>query len=344
MRQVKVLRKGHTPRHTLLGLNGVVEFKLRTVTYLHIGSGKSLSTIPKSLVSAVAGAETLENLIKSLSADYVSAPECMETLRYGDRLCVPGSSIKGVIRSRLELLSSDGKLSESCFRVDRSRALREPLPKGTPGWRHTHIWWDAPSEIRGPPCNPTAMGGYSLCTICDIFGAPGVSSRVFFGNACTASHVVTEVKALDHGECLELIPPNTVLEGEFGFVNLRRDELGLVLLGMGARLDGSFTEILMGRSKYRTRTLSNGKHVELGRVRFSVNRVTFYRHHGVGGEELLELDNVLSKCSKESYKVVCEGEAITALISVLIKDAINKHRVFKKALSFSEVSRKKGLR
>ncbi len=334
---LSVIRGALVDRSSLGGLTGTAYISVTTKSYLHIGSGKELIALDPEIVDVVLRSKSLAEVVRYLRTLRGASvgSKCFEFVRYGGKLCIPGSSIKGLIRSRLELLAKPINNSiESCFRVPSPPITTKP-PKGVHGWRHVRIWWDAPAQDRRPTCNPLQEGYIELCVVCNIFGAPGVASRVFFSNACCTSDVKTVKKVLDYGECLELVPPNTVFKGSFSFRGLRLEELGLILIGAGAREDGGFNEVLMGKSKYRLRRLG-GKSIELGRVLFSINAFRFRKYL----ELPKELNNIISKCRYEDSVIICEGDIARELISHLVKLAKSKYRSFKEATQFSEVVRK----
>ncbi len=340
---VNVIKEPFTGRDVLVGLTGVISYELVTRSYIHVGSGRSILGVSKDLANAVKRANILEDALRIFKLPQYREGvrfTCLELVRYGGKVCIPGSSIKGVVRSRLELLSSPiNDRVESCFRVVDSPPMQVQPPQGSQGWRHARIWWDAPSQERVSTCNPLE-GDYSLCVICDIFGAPGVASRVFFSNACS-DKVEVETKVLDYGECLELIPPNKSFLGELSFTSLKPSELGLVLLGMGAGSDGTFKEILLGKSRYRIRRAREGSKLELGRVVFKLRSIKL-RDYSLS--EYLsnepKLKEILSKCSRSNYSIICRDEVLNELISELVRKALTKFKTFSKADTFSEVRRK----
>ena len=342
VRRLSVIKRPYTGRDSLAELTGTINYELITKSYIHVGSGRAVLGVSKELVNTTSKAITLEEALRNIKSLRSSvSTTCLELVRYGDKVCIPGSSIKGIVRSRLELLSSPTNNEvESCFRVVASPPMLNPPPSGSQGWRHARIWWDAPSQDRVSSCDPLSTGDYSLCVICNIFGAPGVASRVFFGNACTEGKVRILTEVLDHGECLELIPPNTMFLGEFSFTNLKPEELGLVLIGMGAKSDGSFTEILLGKSKYRLRETPSGTKVELGRAVFRLRRIEL-RDYSISKYSLDSgLTRLLSKCLKSEYSLRCEDDALNDLIKELVRRTLNTFKTFSKAESFSEVRRK----
>ncbi len=176
---------------------------------------------------------------------------------------VPGSSIKGALRSIVEAVTA------SCISV--SRVDRRLLPN--------------PSAAR--LCRPEA-----ICPACSLFGTMSRLARISLddalltnGETATMSYRLPPLyrpragqaprtyfdsrrlykgrkfyfhgKRADHtaGASVEVIPEKSVLDGKLQFENLRASELGLLFFAMG--LDGSFCPMLGG-----------GKPVCLGSVQF----------------------------------------------------------------------------
>lgn len=325
-RQVTIRRKvGYTNRFNLNGLTGVLKLGLHVLNYTHLGLGKLKLVIKdKAQVIRIVSMpfdQAARHAVNVLSYDY------FETVRYGKRVCIPGSSIKGAVRSRIELSSiAYNNTNDFCFSVQG----RPPIPPpqvGQHGWRHFKIWDPAVYELRDT-CNPESTGVYDLCVGCDMFGAPGVASRVFFGNFCVDGDVTGNLD-LDYGEKLEVIKPCTVLEGEISFHGLSLDEFGILLIGLGWCPNiNDFKPILMGKSKYRVRTTSAGTKVVLGRVKFEAR-------------ELKVLTEYLTKdiTSKIAIKEVIRGDELKELFNIAVKEAVNKYPSLRNAPCFSEAEK-----
>ncbi|RLI81297.1 MAG: hypothetical protein DRP01_11050, partial [Archaeoglobales archaeon] len=133
-------------------------------------------------------------------------------------------------------------------------------------------------ESRIPPCDytdPESVGG--VCVLCDIFGAPGLASRVEFGTFTLMgdSRNFLEVLELDHGESVKAVKPGAVFEGSLSF-RLHSFELGLLFVGMGFR-DGKWNPMLLGKSKYRVRSSQHNR-CRFGRVVFELEAIAFSKH------------------------------------------------------------------
>ncbi len=344
MKRLRVRREAFTGRDVVGRLTGRAEFRVVVAdsSYLHIGSGDFTVKIgeDEELAKIVHGSRSLEEVLRYANQRVVSAGQlCMGLVKYSGVPCIPGSSIKGMVRSRLELINEPiGNTVDSCFRVVSTAPMTKRPSQGVHGWRHAWIWWDAPSQDRGLPCNPLSTGDYSVCKLCDIFGAPGISSRVFFGNACAKGDVRTVTKVLDHDECLELVPPGTVFSGEFSFINLSPEELGLVLIGMGAGSKGVFKDVLMGKSKYRVRRLAGGREIELGRVRYELVSLVLTSRLKRNLPRFFK-----EKCLSKGHMMICNEATIKDVVAHLVAEAVNAYPGFRRALTFSEVNVKYGI-
>jgi len=166
--------------------------------------------------------------------DIPEAPLVKAHVRSGGRPVVPGSSLKGAIRSIVEAISP------SCVRITRVR--RNQLPRNTSGCRDER----------------------NLCVACRMFGSLGYQGQVRFSDAVLQEGLATrwtEMPALYaprsranvyfergqvkgrkfymHGQSaigdtpVEVCPPGAVLEFTVQFENLRPAELGLLLVASG---------------------------------------------------------------------------------------------------------------
>jgi CRISPR/Cas system CSM-associated protein Csm3 (group 7 of RAMP superfamily) len=151
--------------------------------------------------------------------------------RSNGRLCIPGTSLKGAVRSIVEAISA------SCVRQVRRE---ETLPR------------------MYEPCRDPG----NLCPACRIFGTTGFRGRVCFADAFPRGNVTTEVvkigelwgprrsegrKFYRNGEAavfsdrkpeknrrfLEVVPEKTRFETTLFFENLEEGELGLLGYAMG---------------------------------------------------------------------------------------------------------------
>ena len=267
MLRVSPIRLLPRPRNVVSGLVGALRVAISTCSkardtfdsYLHVGSGQSpLKTDEKTLREILArhgltslAMERVEFEIDRLSFNIVS-----------NRPAIPGSSVKGNIRSRLELsfVARSGRV-RSCF--TRATRFRGEPRIGSQGWRHFRIWRRSLIEDRGAPCDLTRAG--SVCLVCDIFGTAGLGALVDFSDF-VAEDVELVTLELERGIKLLAAPPSSTFQGRMSFRNLQPEELGLLLIGMGLREFRVGRPVLLGRLKYR----KDIQGYKFGRVRYSV--------------------------------------------------------------------------
>lgn len=244
-------------------------------SYLFISSGSSkpiikdldelLKLIPDVSKASLGLAEKVASSVPP-RWDYVDPMSVFNGHRYLPY--IPGSSLKGAIRSRVEML-----LSSSCFRVGY-QPLREP-PRHGHGWRHAKIWKPEGVSVavvrRPPPCDLNRSE--DVCPVCDVFGAPGLASRVLFGSFMPVDFQLDDLD-LDHNERVKAVKQGSVFRGSIHF-SLKLQELGLLFIGMRLHED---RPILLGKSKYRLRLrLPSREQVVFGRAKIGLDAIKLAR-------------------------------------------------------------------
>ncbi|MEM0049614.1 MAG: RAMP superfamily CRISPR-associated protein [Candidatus Bathyarchaeia archaeon] len=319
--KVKVLRRKPKVRSGFGDLCGVIYATLTADSYVHVGSSE-IFTVNENLLAKLI--KSGERNIKRL----LQAVELRERIPFnvsGGRPVIPGSSIKGNIRSRLELSfrPKDGYV-RSCF-IRASRPLiKEPL-KGTSGWRHFKIWGKVLFEDRESPCDFTRMG--KVCLICDLFGTAGLKSLIDFGDFVGEGDArdMLEPLSLEYGINLLAAKPGSKFNGRILFHNLSPSELGLLFIGMKVG-----KSVLLGRLKYRH--VVSGK--TFGKARYDVKAIEFLRESRdfevgglrikggdrIEGEELDKLINGLMSLANEEFK-----DEIVDVDEVAIVERISKY-------------------
>lgn len=308
-------------------LTGVVSLSCTNLEYLHVGTGKLLLNIKSTdrLKEIVIRSRNYKEFYSKVSRHLnLVSYDYNSTLKLGSKYCIPGTTIKGSCRSRLELLTVNKHNKTPCCFIKSSVISKEPQ-RGQHGWRHFNLWKPATYEIRAP-CDATKSS--NVCITCDLFGTSGLASRVYFGNMYSKQVKVYSL-TLDHNEKIEAIAPNSEFEGEISFYNLQPWELGLVLIGLGAKRDGSFTPILLGKSKYREREVVDcvenksliGKKITFGKVLFSIKGLSFKVN-----EKILELEEKLKLKVEgdELFHEILDKNEIQKLIKYFVEQAVNE--------------------
>lgn len=200
-------------------LSGMLKLRLVTVDPLFIGSGF----------------QELEN------GQFVR-----QTLTEHGRPVIPGSGLKGAVRQICRAVSSSCVPQES-WKSQEAQRWRKPEKPGRTQFQ----------------CEPRQD---HACIVCDLFGKMGWCSKVFFSDLVAESEKTAIFRAAqqfaphpdaekyldDNGfhaykfyrtvidevtkpqkDLLRAVPPGTVFTGEITYRNLDRQELGLLLFGLG---------------------------------------------------------------------------------------------------------------
>ena len=282
--------------------------------FLHIGSGAAELVYDRERIrKLVRASRNIQELIRHISNNPdVLKVEHLDVVKYAGEPYIPGTSLKGMVRARLELsFSAVNNTVKACF----TRASQSIPAPGTPDWVHFSLWQPAILELRGRICDLTK--GRRACVVCDLLGAPGLASRVYFGNLRRESGELVRLEVRYHRgveKLLAMEPGSRFTEGEVAFRSLSEAELGLLLVGMGFTDQGDSVPVLMGKNKYEVMRVIDsdppkwrGKKVRFGAVRFHVE-----------GLRLLEISE--GELSLRSL----EGEELKKFIASCVKKALNE--------------------
>lgn len=282
-RLVSVVRSTPRPRDRYEGLVGRIDMSITSMSYLSISSSQLRFRIDEPevahIVKRMVGKPTkyvISEVEKLIEADYIPFTQI------GGKPAIPGSSVKGNVRARIELsLKPTNGSIRSCF-IKTTHNVKEPLV-GSQGWRHWKIWRGSVEIERGVPCDYTSQ--QNVCLICDIFGTSGLAGLVEFSEFM-ADNVQLENLNLEHGVKITAAKPGSRFNGFITFRNLRTEELGLLLIGMRVLKTREGHPVLMGRLKYR----KSGGLYKLGRVNFTIDAITLSKYSTeltVGGITLM---------------------------------------------------------
>lgn len=266
---VRVVRGPPRPRDCYSGLVGRLDVSIVAVSHINVSSTQFSLKVGEEgirrMVEKVLGKprrQVIEEIARILEADYTPF------IHVGGRPTIPGSSVKGNVRSRIELSMKPRRgLIRSCF-IKTSHKVREP-PEGSHGWRHWRIWKGSIEAERGVPCDYVKQRGQGVCLVCDLFGTSGLAGLIEFGEFI-GEKVELENLALDYGIKLVAAKPGSSFSGSITFKNLKPEELGLLLIGMRILEGPEGNFVLMGRLKYR-KTVGTYK---FGRIRYVMKSMT----------------------------------------------------------------------
>lgn len=246
-------------------LSGVVELVLQAVDDLHVGSGSG------EIFDDRNGPLLARSMMLNTRGGTVLVP------------VVPGSSLKGVVRTLVETVAGGCGDIRGCGRCVScgmfGHAGRESSFAGRVGFDDAEPVGDAETGLRWLPMprRPLQQSGRR------VYSQPELAVR---------------------GEVpYEVIPSGTELRGRMSVTNLREDELGLVLRAMGA--DGSL-QIRLG----------GGKFGGLGRCQIRVTGARLRRGYRRPGIEVLDeaATVVLVKRAVEAYYLDARANAVLGQI------------------------------
>jgi CRISPR/Cas system CSM-associated protein Csm3 (group 7 of RAMP superfamily) len=293
-------------------LSGTLELTLRTLTPVHVGSGYS-------------------DFIKAGDQEYLAALQASKPVREADavrrRYLIPGSSIKGAVRSLVEAIT------RSCIRITQGRH-RPYIPQGYGG----------------------CMSVNDLCIACRLFGAQDYQGHVSFEDAVAPKGSLVLLgtpllwtparggrglpprylerdrakgrKFYRHARPPSGVDPRACIKSDaelplrIHFLNLSEAELGILLTALGQHPDYRFPIKLGG-----------GKPVGLGSVQIILNRVTLLQGADslkatgrLGQARTLEgsdLNAFIERCANAADELI-DGDALGALESILDKAGLQE--------------------
>nr|8BMW_J Chain J, CRISPR-associated Cas7 paralog (Type III-D) [Saccharolobus solfataricus] len=243
-----IRRSNYTPRNEK-GLEGVIELQLNVVSdYLHVGSGKYDVEVMRSVSD-----------VKRLVEDYLSGgnkriPNNVDQyfsmvaflmVRNKDNVVIPGSTIKGMVRSRLEL-----SVPGSCYIVTghstSSSAVYKRIFNPDPNRGSDRF------DVNKFP---------QVCPVCDLLGNMGLASRVSLSDFVMTSGKVDYVNV--KGRDYEVVTKGSIFAGKVLYKSLKPVEIGMLLYGFGFVKDCNGSKVmLLGRFKFSDK--------RFGRVKFSL--------------------------------------------------------------------------
>jgi hypothetical protein len=286
-------------------LSGTLELTLHTLTPVHVGLGYS-------------------DFIKAGNQEYLAALQASKPIREEGttrrRYLIPGSSLKGAVRSLMEAIT------RSCIRITQGRH-RPYIPQGYGG----------------------CMSVNDLCIACRLFGAQDYQGHVSFEDAVAPKGSLVLLgtpllwtparggrglppryldrdrakgrKFYRHARPPSGADPRACIKSgaelplRIHFLNLSEAELGVLLTALGRHPDHPFPIKLGG-----------GKPVGLGSVQIILNRVTLLQGADalkatgrLGQSQTLvgdALDKFTTRCAQAADKLI-DGDALGELESIL---------------------------
>jgi CRISPR/Cas system CSM-associated protein Csm3 (group 7 of RAMP superfamily) len=234
-------------------LSGTLELTLHTLTPVHVGLGYS-------------------DFIKAGNQEYLAVLQASKPVREADavrrRYLIPGSSIKGAVRSLVEAIT------RSCIRITQGRH-RPYIPQGYGGCMSVndlciacrlfgaqdyqgHVSFE---DAVAPKGSLVLLGTPLLWT--PARGGRGLPPRYLQGNQARGRKFYRHARPPSGVDPRACIKSGAELPLRIHFLNLSEAELGVLLTALGQHPDHRFPIKLGG-----------GKPVGLGSVQIILNRVT----------------------------------------------------------------------
>jgi hypothetical protein len=296
-------------------LSGTLELTLHTLTPVHVGLGYS-------------------DFIKAGNQEYLAALQASKPVREDDttrrRYLIPGSSIKGAVRSIVEAIT------RSCIRITQGRH-RPYIPQGYGGCMSVndlciacrlfgaqdyqgHVSFE---DAVAPKGSLVLLGTPLLWT--PARGGHGLPPRYLQGNQARGRKFYRHARPPSGADLRACIKSDAELPLRIHFLNLSEAELGVLLTALGLHPKHPFPIKLGG-----------GKPVGLGSVQIILNRVTLLQ--GVdalkatgrlGQSQTLvgdALDKFTTRCAQAADKLdkLIDGDALGKLKTILDKAGLQE--------------------
>lgn len=253
---------------------GFIQFKVSLTVlennFAFIGSSKDeLSTISQNVFDQQLELdEKIQNISNKINP-------LNSTILMDGKPYIPGSTIKGMIRFRVEHSfkpDSGGGLT-ACFikqgRTGPKQEIEHFLKK--------FGYWPKIPDTRPPEETKFDFKKKKMpdqfCKVCDLFGNQILASRAIFSDAYVQNLDALEVvEILVLGNIIEkkVIPPKTQFTFTININNVTQDDLALLLLGMNLHNDGT---LLMGMHKYSPPKGREGTFLQFGRIKLEIQEI-----------------------------------------------------------------------
>jgi len=227
-------------------------------SYLFIGSGEeSIENLPPDLSNV-----NLNDIIDKLRLGFT--PVTLPIAKEDYQPIIPGSSLKGSIRQRIEHLfvfNVAKNFIHSCF-INQSRGF---IKIDDYNRRFINIYGiDGQIQERGRDQPPN-----KVCIVCDLFGAPSLASRISFSDAYPVETIELVEITIEEGAKIFCVPPDTDFRFQVNIINHKMEQTGLLLKGMNILQQ---RPILLGQFKYIKNKVKDESNF-FGRVQFSLEKV-----------------------------------------------------------------------
>ena len=293
-------------------LSGTLELTLRTLTPVHVGLGYS-------------------DFVTAGNQEYLAALQASKPVREADavrrRYLIPGSSLKGAVRSIVEAIT------RSCIRITQGKH-RPYIPQGYGGCMSVddlciacrlfgaqdyqgHVSFE---DAVAPKGSLVLLGTPLLWT--PARGGRGLPPRYLQGNQARGRKFYAHARPASGADPRACIKSGAELPLRIHFLNLSEAELGVLLTALGQHPDHRFPIKLGG-----------GKPVGLGSVQVIPQRINLLQGADalkatgrLGQAKTLagdDLNDFLTQCANAADKLI-DGDALGKLKTILDKAGLRE--------------------
>ncbi|MEX2702802.1 MAG: hypothetical protein B6U95_03925 [Thermofilum sp. ex4484_82] len=227
-----------------LSFEGIVDESSYLFTGSLVGKLPSYSEILKKVDEKMdLFASNIDAFINEINRIFSMYQGRMNTTQYSvrDTPAIPGSAIKGSVRSNLEYRFKPFQVgpnyySYSCY-ISQGRYVNKKFAA-----KHLAFWGEEVSFER------KACEANQVCILCDMFGNPRLASRTYFSDAVLVEGDLISIPELN----VKAVASGSRFKFTVTALNYNYSELGLLLFGFNILGNSEAIEpLIMGKFKYR---------------------------------------------------------------------------------------------
>ena len=229
--------------------------------YIFVGSARDeLARVPDSVFEEKID---LDNKLEKI-ADLIR-PMSSTILIEGEPY-IPGSTLKGMIRFRVEHSfkpEKNGKIY-SCF----IKQSRPEIKDNIKNFLIKFGYFPNEVEVR----KDEDIRSDQFCKVCDLFGNSNLASRVIISDAKPLNEIKLEELNISEkwNDIRRVIPPKSQFKFTINLNNGDMEDLALLYLGMNFHNDGT---LLLGMNKFAPKKDDQGQTLHFGRIKLKISKI-----------------------------------------------------------------------
>jgi len=241
--------------------------------YIFVGSARDeLAKVPDSVyeekIDLDKKLEKIADLIKPMSS----------IILIEDEPYIPGSTLKGMIRFRVEHSfkpDKNGKIY-SCFIKQAHPEIKENIKNFLIKFGYF------PNEVEARQNEDIRSDQF--CKVCDLFGNSNLASRVIISDAKPLNEIKLEELNISEkwNDIRRVIPPKSQFKFTINLNNGDMEDLALLYLGMNLHNDGT---LLLGMNKFAPKKNDKGQIIHFGRIKLELIKILEFSNDKKGFSE-----------------------------------------------------------